>query len=274
MNDFDVMTNEGKPVMYTRGQFAIIGKVGRKALRLYHDEGLLVPASVNGENGYHYYDESQLAVLEKIKSLRKIGLSLYEIKQVLDGKAGEKELIGSKIQEMDLHLQEVKELASSTGSPSQEGSGGEINIRPFESCRCISITENVELENLGMSVGKLYERASKEGLDIAGSHFVLYEGLSEDGCLSMKSCLPVRNCKAGDMDSANTIEVSEDKCLHCTFTEGFSKVGKAHILIKEYAECHKLRLADRAYEVYNKDMSVDVYYPVMGITKKRAERNF
>ena len=55
--------------MYTRGQFAVIGKVGRKALRIYDEEGLLVPAAVNGENGYHYYDESQLVVLEKIKSL-------------------------------------------------------------------------------------------------------------------------------------------------------------------------------------------------------------
>ena len=44
--------------MYTRGQFALIGKVGRKALRLYDEEGLLVPVAVNGENGYHYYDRS------------------------------------------------------------------------------------------------------------------------------------------------------------------------------------------------------------------------
>ena len=65
--------------MYSRGQFAIIGKVGRKALRIYHEEGLLVPAFINRENGYHYYDGSQLEVLEKIKRLRKIGLSLYEI---------------------------------------------------------------------------------------------------------------------------------------------------------------------------------------------------
>ena len=81
--------------MYSRGQFAIIGKVGRKALRIYHEEGLLVPAFINGENGYHYYDESQLEVLEKIKQLRKIGFSLYEIKLVLKGKATEKELIES-----------------------------------------------------------------------------------------------------------------------------------------------------------------------------------
>ena len=57
--------------MYTSGQFALMGNVGRKALRIYRDEGLLVPSSINKENGYYYYDESQLITLEKIKRLMK-----------------------------------------------------------------------------------------------------------------------------------------------------------------------------------------------------------
>ncbi len=84
---------------YTRGQFAVMGNVGRKALRLYHEEGILVPVYINEENGYHYYDESQLETLEKIKKFRKIGLSLFEIKQILDGKVDETEIIDSKISE-------------------------------------------------------------------------------------------------------------------------------------------------------------------------------
>ena len=39
-------------------------------------------------------------------------------------------------------------------------------------------------------------------------------------------------------------------------------MAKAHVLLKEYAESKKIALAGKAYEVYNKDMSVDVYYPV------------
>ena len=39
-------------------------------------------------------------------------------------------------------------------------------------------------------------------------------------------------------------------------------VGSADVLIKEYAESHNLKLADKAYEVYNKDMTVDMYYPL------------
>ena len=35
---------------------------------------------------------------------------------------------------------------------------------------------------------------------------------------------------------------------------------KAHKTIVRYASDHGIKLADRVYEVYNKDMSVDVYY--------------
>ncbi len=55
--------------MYTSGQFAMIGNVGRKAIRLYREEGLLVPTSKNEENGYYYYDESQLSRLKLIRYL-------------------------------------------------------------------------------------------------------------------------------------------------------------------------------------------------------------
>ena len=242
--------------MYTRGQFAIIGKVGRKALRIYHEEGLLVPAFVNGENGYHYYEESQLAVLEKIKKLRKIGLSLYEIKLVLKGKAPEKELIESKLHEMDSRLQEARELAGEEEPVPQNGTTETTpDIRPFEKCRCLYIDENVELENLGMSVGKLYEKAAREGISIAGNHFIVYDGLAAKEGFSMRTCLPVANYSGAD-----TTEVFEKRCLHINFTEGFSKVSRAHIVIKNYADAHQIKLTGKVYEVYNKDMSGDVYY--------------
>lgn len=73
----------------------------------------------------------------------------------------------------------------------------------------------------------------------------------------MKTCLPVSDCKIDE-----TIEVKEKDCVHINFKDGFSKVGNAHVLIKDYAENHNLKLADKAYEVYNKDMTVDVYYPI------------
>lgn len=241
--------------MYTRGQFAVMGSVGIKALRLYHENGLLVPAFINEENGYHYYDEKQLAVLEKIKNYRKIGLSLFEIRQILDGRAGEKEIIDSKITETDRLLNEMKAYKNEAASDDAEISGEEIGCKPFSKCRCIFICENTERENFGMSVGKLYERAAREGIAVAGDHFVIFDRLDSDDNFSMTTCLPVT-----DHTGKDVLEVYEENCIHINFKGGFSKVGKAHQMLRCYAEKNGIKLAERVYEVYNKDMSVDVYY--------------
>ena len=242
--------------MYTRGQFAVMGNVGRKALRLYHEEGLLVPVSVNKENGYHYYDESQLETLEKIKRLRKFGLSLYEIRQILDGNVREEVVIESKIKETDNALKMMKKLAVEGGSK-ETSFDDKPDIRSLECGTCIYIEENVDLEELGMSVGKLYERASREHLTVAGSHLVRYEGLLNEEGFKMITCLPVL-----DHHGEKTMEIKEDDCLHLKFCGGFSKVSEAHSLIERYAKDKNLKLSDRAYEVYNNDMSVDVYYTI------------
>ena len=240
----------------TRGQFAVMGNVGRKALRLYHEEGLLVPVSINEENGYHYYDDTQLETLERIKRLRKIGLSLFEIKQILEGKVQEEEIVDSKIRETDELLKELKALAGET-EKKETAFDGKPDIQPFERTKCIYIEENVELENLGMSVGKLYERTAREGMTAEGSHFVRYEGLLDDGKFRMITCLPVSQYAGED-----TMEIRESRCLHLNFPGGFSKVSEAHRIIRKYAEEQGIKLTDRVYEVYNKDMTVDVYYTI------------
>ena len=243
--------------MYTSGQFAIIGNVGRKALRIYREEGLLIPASVNEENGYYYYDERQLPALETIRRLRSVGLSLYEIKQVLSGKADEKAVVSSKIKELGGFLKDMKEMIGERRSGDVAPSP-EPDIRPFASCTCLFVDENVDLEKLGMSVGTLYERAARKGIQTAGSHFVRYEGLRDDAEFSMRTCLPVAGYRGGD-----TLDIFEDSCLHLRFDGGFSKVSRAHDAINTFASEHGIDLSGRAYEAYNRDMSVDVYYPIL-----------
>ncbi len=243
--------------MYTSGQFAILGNVGRKALRLYREEGLLVPAYTNDENGYHYYEESQLSVLETIKRLRSIGLSLFEIKRIIDGEVDEKTIISSRIKETDSLLNDMKEMLSDKKREFVEIVPSEPDIRLFSKATCLYIDENVDLENLGTSVGKLYEKASKLGLEIQGSHFVRYDGLEDEDSFSMRTYLPITEYEGEDTEA-----VSEEKCLHLNFKGGFSKVSEAHKTIVSYVFDHDIKLADCAYEVYNKDMSVDVYYVI------------
>ena len=55
-----------------------------KALRLYHDNGLLVPAHVDEATGYRGYTGAQLATGRTIAMLRRAGMPLEQISRVLD----------------------------------------------------------------------------------------------------------------------------------------------------------------------------------------------
>lgn len=70
--------------MYKIGEFSVLSKTTIKTLRYYEKEGLFIPSFVD-ENGYRYYETNKLLELSKIISLRQIGFSIEEIKQVKKG---------------------------------------------------------------------------------------------------------------------------------------------------------------------------------------------
>lgn len=71
---------EHKNYLYASGEFAKLTGVNKRTLHYYNDIGLFCP-EVIGENGYHYYTCFQFAQLELILTLRRIGLSIDEIRE-------------------------------------------------------------------------------------------------------------------------------------------------------------------------------------------------
>lgn len=68
------------------GAFARATSLSVKALRLYHDMGLLVPAVVDPDTGYRAYSPAQLTDATIIRLLRDVGVSLQDIHRVLDAR--------------------------------------------------------------------------------------------------------------------------------------------------------------------------------------------
>lgn len=66
----------------TIGQMAQINHTTVSTLRLYERMGLLVPATINPENGYRYYNMEQSAVFQTIHICTVLGLSLKEIQEL------------------------------------------------------------------------------------------------------------------------------------------------------------------------------------------------
>jgi DNA-binding transcriptional MerR regulator len=65
------------------GEFAGLSRLSPKALRLYDELGLLVPARVDPETGYRWYAATQLDRARLVASLRRIGVPLARITDML-----------------------------------------------------------------------------------------------------------------------------------------------------------------------------------------------
>jgi DNA-binding transcriptional MerR regulator/effector-binding domain-containing protein len=67
------------------GTFSRASLLSTKALRHYHDLGLLVPAEVDRRTGYRAYRASQLADALLVRRLRDLDVPLEEIRAVMEG---------------------------------------------------------------------------------------------------------------------------------------------------------------------------------------------
>lgn len=58
--------------------------ITKKNIRFYEEQGLLTPKR-NAENSYREYGDEEVQTLHRIKLLRKLGVSIEEIRQMLSG---------------------------------------------------------------------------------------------------------------------------------------------------------------------------------------------
>ena len=65
------------------GEFARRSRLSLKALRLYDERGVLVPARVDQASGYRYYDTAQLDDARLVVMMRQLQLPLKAVKQLL-----------------------------------------------------------------------------------------------------------------------------------------------------------------------------------------------
>lgn len=69
--------------MYSVSQLAKLCGLSRTTVLYYEKEGLLVPAT-RSENGYRWYSDKELEKLKAISSYRSFGMSVSQIRELLD----------------------------------------------------------------------------------------------------------------------------------------------------------------------------------------------
>jgi DNA-binding transcriptional MerR regulator len=98
------------------GELAKRANVSHRTIHYYERIGLMKPAEREG-TGYRYYDETSYQRLEKIAALKRLGLSLDEISEVIDlyfedtsgikGKKKVLEILEAQLAKTDTQLAEL-----------------------------------------------------------------------------------------------------------------------------------------------------------------------
>lgn len=111
-----MMTNTDDTYI-TAGQLANLHNVTKQTVLFYDKNGLLPPAYVN-ENGYRYYSASQYLTLSLILTLRKMNVSLSDIRKYLSNRSSAefKQILLDKQAECERIIQEAEILKASLDS--------------------------------------------------------------------------------------------------------------------------------------------------------------
>ncbi|UXA18107.1 MerR family transcriptional regulator [Mycobacterium sp. SMC-4] len=93
------------------GDFAVMTSLSRKALRHYHDIGILEPVHVDAHTGYRFYDTSQVDHAHIIRRFRSLGMSIPDIKALLstEDAAARTEIITTHLAQMEVQLQQTRD---------------------------------------------------------------------------------------------------------------------------------------------------------------------
>ncbi|WP_371804927.1 GyrI-like domain-containing protein [Candidatus Lokiarchaeum ossiferum] len=99
----------------TIGMFSTITRISKKQLRYFDSRGILCPKWKDKYTGYRYYSFDQIQTGIKVRTLHDLQFSIHEMKLFLELEQAQfqtkmKELIGSKLDETQKKIQELKNI--------------------------------------------------------------------------------------------------------------------------------------------------------------------
>jgi DNA-binding transcriptional MerR regulator len=97
------------------GDFSRMTHLSVKALRHYHEVGLLEPAEIDRSSGYRFYEADQVPIAQVIRRFRDLGMPVDQVKSVLDAPdiATRNEVIVAHLERMEDQLEQTKATVAS-----------------------------------------------------------------------------------------------------------------------------------------------------------------
>jgi DNA-binding transcriptional MerR regulator len=176
-------------VLLSIGDFSKMTYLSVKALRHYHDVGLLEPADIDPVTGYRRYALGQVATAQAIRRFRDLDMPIDEVRRVLRApdEATRNRAILAHLERMQTQLEQTQQAVASlqallAGAPATAA----VEIRRIPATRALAVQRVVEFSDspdwLYEAYDWLHGLADTHSITITGCDSAIYaDELFEEG---------------------------------------------------------------------------------------------
>lgn len=139
-------------VLVSIGDFSRMTYLSVKALRHYHEVGLLQPARVDADTGYRSYDTTQIPAAQVIRRFRDLGMPLDQIKEVVGAPDLESRnrAIVAYLRQMEDRLDGIRDTVASLRALLEQSAPPrrDVHYRTVAATQALAICEQVSMDEL------------------------------------------------------------------------------------------------------------------------------
>jgi DNA-binding transcriptional MerR regulator len=259
-------------VLLTIGEFSKMTYLSVKALRHYHDVGLLEPAAVDPSSGYRLYAPDQVSTAQAIRRFRDLDMPLEQIRTVIeaDDIATRNEAINAHLQHMTEQLTRTQTTISSLQALlSHPRPGADVELRAITTTRTLGIAEAVGFDDcsawLDVAYAELHRALDHAGVAAAGPDGALYaDEFFELGVGEVVAFIPLdRGAAAVGSGRAQPLEINARPYAVMLHTGPFADLDQTYGALGTIVAERGIGAPGPIREHYLDDERAEVCWPVV-----------
>jgi len=236
-------------------------KISRKTLRYYDEINLLKPAQIDYDNSYRYYDDNSLLTAQQILIYRNCNMALEKIKEIINqpkDKNDLKRILETQFEYLNEKMIEIKHsqnilqgIINSLGNKEEES----VQELIHDKTTILSIRRFGDHNTIGEIISELFETALKNGLNVIGSHTIIWhtdKDFTEDS-VDMEIFVPIKS--SIDCNLQNIKIINSQKYCEIVHHGSMATLSSSYAKIFTYIEAKGLRITGSFEETFKSNRS-------------------
>jgi DNA-binding transcriptional MerR regulator/effector-binding domain-containing protein len=246
--------------VFSIGEFSRITGLTVKALRFYHEEGVLAPSCIDDQTGYRYYGPEKIEAARVIARLRSLDFSVAEIAAILRNAEDDADLlehlekhkraIAAQVQ----RLRDVEKTLAQILTSQREAQAmtQNANYQVEEKTLPPMLIAGVRMKGKYDECGRGFAAIGKRfGRHICGPSLLLhYDHEYRENDADFEACMPIR--QGASTAEINVRELPGGRYVTLLHHGPYEELGRSYAKILEYVKQKNYQIATPTREVYLK----------------------